>query len=148
MASQRTILLVEDDPVILEAFEFTLQRRGYYVLSARDGDTAMALIAQQLPDIAVLDMMLPGKSGFQITQWLKEQSEAQVFVVMMSGNTSVAHRDYALSAGVDRFLAKPFAIAKLLEAVEGLCPPAPTARINGSGVIPQPAAMAVRSSFP
>jgi DNA-binding response OmpR family regulator len=148
MASQRTILLVEDDPIILEAFEFTLQRRGYCVLSARDGNTAMALIAQGLPDIAILDMMLPGQSGFQITQRLKEQSEGRVFVVMMSGNTSVAHRDYALSAGVDRFLAKPFAIAKLLEAVEGLCPPAPTARINGSGVTPQPAAMSVRSSFP
>jgi two-component system, OmpR family, phosphate regulon response regulator PhoB len=148
MASRRTILLVEDDPVILEVIEFTLQRRGYCVQSARDGNAAMALIAQGLPDIAVLDMMLPGKSGFQITQRLKEESKERVFVVMMSGNTSIAHRDYALSTGVDRFLAKPFALAKLLEAVEGLCPPAPTARINGSGVTPQPAAMAVRSSFP
>jgi DNA-binding response OmpR family regulator len=141
MVLQRTVLLVEDDPLILDGLGIILQRRGYHVLSAPDGDAAMAIIAQQLPDIAVLDMMLPGQSGFQITHQLKGQSEGRVFVVMMSGNSSAAHRDYAHSAGVDRFLVKPFAIVKLLEAVEGLCPPLPTARINGSVVISHQAAL-------
>jgi DNA-binding response OmpR family regulator len=143
MASQRTVLLVEDDPLFLDALGSTLQRQGYRVLSALDGDAATALMAEQFPDIAILDMMLPGQSGFQITLRIKEQSEGRAFVVMMSGNTSAAHRDYALSAGVDRFLAKPFTMAKFLETVETLCPPSPTARINGSGVIPRPAAMPV-----
>lgn len=143
MSLQRTLLLVEDDPHLLNALEITLQRRGYHVESAGDGDAATALLTHKLPDIAVLDMMLPGQSGFQITQRLKEMSEGRVFVVMMSGNTSDAHRDYAHSAGVDRFLAKPFSIAKLIEAVEGVCPPVPTARIGGSGIIPQPTAVPV-----
>jgi DNA-binding response OmpR family regulator len=90
-------------------------------------------------------MMLPGQSGFQITQHLKDLSEGRVVVLMISGNSSAAHRDYASVTGVDRFLAKPFSPAKVMEIVEELCPPKPTARINGSGsgVSSRPAALRV-----
>jgi DNA-binding response OmpR family regulator len=134
MASQRTILVVEDDLSILEILTHTLRRRGYFVLAAADGDAALALVSERTPDIALLDMMLPGQSGFQLTQRLKDLTEGEISVVMMSGNTSAAHRDYALETGVDRFLAKPFSSAKVLEVVEEMCPPKPTARINSSGV--------------
>ncbi len=133
MAAKRKVLLVEDDPLLLDALGIALQRRGYSVRSARDGFSALQLLKEQLPDIAILDMMLPGLSGFQITQQVKEQSDGRSFVLMMSGNSSEAHQDYAFSAGVDYFLPKPFGMSHFLEATESLCPPVPTARINGSG---------------
>jgi DNA-binding response OmpR family regulator len=143
MASQKTVLLVEDDLQFREALALVLHRRGYRVLSAPNGQEAFTLVAEQFPDIAILDMMLPGPSGFQITQRLKDQSEGRIIVIMISGNSSAAHRDYAIVTGVDRFLAKPFSPAKVLEIVEELCPPIPTARINGSGVTARPAAIPV-----
>jgi DNA-binding response OmpR family regulator len=139
MASLKTVLLVEDDSLLLEALALTLHRRGYQVLSASDGEKAAALIAEQIPDIAVFDMMLPGQSGFQLASLLVERSDGRVPIVMMSANSSAAHRDYAFAAGVDRFLIKPFATGKLVEAVETLCPPRPIARIN-SPALSQPAA--------
>jgi DNA-binding response OmpR family regulator len=143
VAFQRNILVVEDDTDFREALELVLKRGGYRVLSAADGENAMTLIAGQFPDIAILDMMLPGQSGFQITQLLKDKSEGRIVVLMISGNSSAAHRDYAMVTGVDRFLPKPFSPAKVLEIVEELCPPTPTARINGAGVTARPAALPV-----
>jgi two-component system phosphate regulon response regulator PhoB len=143
MAFQRTVLIVEDDQHFREALELVLQRGGYRVLSAADGETAKTLFVEPVPDVAILDMMLPGQSGFQITQHLKEQSEGRIVVIMISGNSSAAHRDYASVTGVDRFLPKPFTPAKVLEVVEELCPPKPTARINGSGVTSRPTALPV-----
>ena len=143
MASKRTVLIVEDDLLFREALEFILERGGYRVLAASDGEAAKLLIDGQFPDVAILDMMLPGQSGFQITQSLKEQSEGRIVVLMISGNSSAAHRDYAIVTGVDRFLPKPFSPAKVLEVVEELCPPRPTARINGSGVTSRPTALPI-----
>jgi DNA-binding response OmpR family regulator len=143
MASPRTVLLVEDDQDFREALELVLQRGGYRVLSAPDGEAALALVAGQFPDVAVLDMMLPGPSGFQITQRLKDLSEGRIVVLMISGNSSAAHRDYAIVTGVDRFLPKPFSPAKVLAVVEELCPPTPTARINGTAVTSRPTALPV-----
>jgi DNA-binding response OmpR family regulator len=143
MAFQRTILIVEDDQHFREALELILQRGGYRVLSAADGEVALSMVVEQTPDVAILDMMLPGQSGFQITQRLKEESEGRIVVIMISGNSSVAHRDYASVTGVDRFLPKPFSPAKVLEVVEELCPPRPTAKINGSGVTSRPTALPV-----
>jgi len=143
VASQRTVLLVEDDPHFREALEYIIQRRGYRVISAANGEIAKTLTVEQKPDIAILDMMLPGQSGFQVTQWLKDQSESKIVVVMISANSSAAHRDYAIVTGVDRFLAKPFSPANILEVIEELCPPTPTARINGSGTTSRQTAMPV-----
>lgn len=116
-----SLLLVEDDSFLLEALASFLARQGYDVTMAADGNAAMQLARQQLPNIAVIDMLLPGQSGFLITQQLKEHSAGTVYVVMMSGNSAAPHRDYARAVGVDWFLAKPFSIAQLVEALEGFC---------------------------
>jgi DNA-binding response OmpR family regulator len=141
MVSQPTILLIEDDPSTRETLEVTLARRGYRVITAPDGNAAKALVAGQNPDIAVLNMLLPGQSGFQIAQFLKEHSAGRIVVVMISGYTSAAHRDYEFAAGVDRFLGNSLAIADLVGEVESLCPPPPTATINGHGMSSRSVAM-------
>jgi two-component system, OmpR family, response regulator len=143
MTCQRTVLVVEDDQSLLDALATTLRNHGYRVQGAKDGDAALALSGEQSPDIAIVDMLLPGKSGFYLTQQLKDSTEGRIIVVMISSNASTEHQDYALSTGVDRFLAKPFAAPKILEIVEELCPPRPTAKINGTKVTPRPPAMLV-----
>jgi two-component system KDP operon response regulator KdpE len=135
MADGLTVLVAEDDPQVREVGCQTLERHGYQLLVAADGAAALEVLADHSPDLAVLDMMLPGPSGFQVAQALREQSGGRVFVVMMSGNASPAHRDYAFAAGVDRFLAKPFSMSKLLEVLEGARRAAPTARINTAGIM-------------
>jgi len=117
-----TVLLVEDDPDLREAFEFTIGRLGYEVIAFESGEKAYDWLESHLPDIAVLDMMLPQPSGFVLAQRVKERSHGAVPVIMMSGNTSLAHRDYAYASGADRFLPKPFALILLEQAIQDLIP--------------------------
>jgi DNA-binding response OmpR family regulator len=126
--------VVEDDPDLCEALAAALRRKGYEVVPVGDGAEAIRLLAGQPPDVAVLDMMLPGASGFQVARLVKERSDGRVPVLMISGNSSAAHQDYAFAAGADRFLPKPFSLARFLDAVTALCPPA-----GGSRAIPMTA---------
>ena len=138
MASQVTVLLATDEQELLDALGFALNHRGYHVITALSGDGAVALMELELPDIAVIDMLLSGQSGFQLTRHLKERSDGRVPVVMISDQIATAHRDYAFAAGVDRFLEKWLAPARLLEIVESLCPFAVEPQRPGSGTLPRP----------
>ncbi len=140
MASQITVLLATSDGELLNALGFTLNHHGYHVVTAQSGDGAVALADIQLPHVAVLDMLLPGQSGFQLTRLLKERSDGRVPVVMISDQTAPAHRDYAFAAGVDRFLEKWMAPTRLLELVASLCAPPAQPRRPGSGSLPRPTA--------
>lgn len=122
MGSTRTVLVVEDDADIRDDVAFALRRRGYKVVVAADGDAADALLGHGPPDLLVTDMMLPGRSGFQLARRVKELSDGRVPVVMVSGNGSPAHQDYALVAGIDAFLPKPFTLEALVCLVAELCP--------------------------
>ena len=139
MAHHRTVLLVESDPALLDALGFALRRRGYHVLAALDGHRAAELLDRKLPDALVLDMFLPAQSGFQVARLAKERSDGAVPVVMLSGASAGAHRDYAAALGVDSFLAKPSA-AEVLATVEALCPLPAASRLAGSGSLPWPTA--------
>ncbi|HUR52776.1 MAG TPA: response regulator [Gemmataceae bacterium] len=122
MVSSQTILVVEDDPTVREAVSAALTRKGYNVVTADDGVDAIRLAADHPPDLAVVEMLLPGASGFQVAQALKAATDGRVPVVMVSATSSDAHQDYAFASGADRFLAKPFAVGGLTEIVLALCP--------------------------
>ena len=143
MASQVTVLLAANDPELQNVLSFELNHRGYHVVTALSGDGAVALADIQLPNLAVVDMLLPGQSGFQLTRLLKERSDGRIPVVMISDQTAPAHRDYAFAAGVDRFLWKWLAPTRLVELVESLCPIPAESRRPGSGTFPRPAATPV-----
>jgi DNA-binding response OmpR family regulator len=125
MDATRTVLLAEDEALLRETLAALLAQHGYEVVAVGSGTEAVAAAADRMPDLAILDMMLPGESGFHVTRVVKDLSAGRVPVIMMSGNTSAAHRDYALASGVDSFLAKPFDPARLLELIDSLCPPVP-----------------------
>jgi DNA-binding response OmpR family regulator len=123
MSNTRTVLVVEDDPNLRDAIELLLLRKGYYVVATGDGLRALELAGQHPIDAALVDLLIPGQSGFQVLAELKALHGDDVKVALMSGTAPGAHRDYAFAAGADQFLDKPFTVARLLETVAELCPP-------------------------
>ena len=123
MSHPRTVLVAEDDSDLRDAIELILHRRGYHVITAGDGLRAVQLAEQQHVDVALVDLLMPGQSGFQVATDLKARHGDAVRVIIMSGNASAAHVDYAFAAGAERFLAKPFTAAQLLDTIAAFCPP-------------------------
>jgi DNA-binding response OmpR family regulator len=118
-----TVLVVEDQAELREAIQAALGRLGYAVLPAGSGDEALRAVAAHDIDLAVIDMMIPGPSGFQVLRAVKGRSRPAK-AVMMSANGAAAHREYALVLGADGFLVKPFPFAELFRVARALCPPA------------------------
>ena len=117
------VLLVEDEPNIIEAIRFILSRDGWRVQVHSDGATAVAAIAASQPDVLVLDVMLPGKSGFDIMQELRAKPEmTSLPVLMLTAKGQTRDRELAERYGVNRFMTKPFANAEVLQAVNALLP--------------------------
>jgi DNA-binding response OmpR family regulator len=122
MVAGTTILLVDDDPDILAAMEVTFTRAGYRVLTAADGNQALALAERDGPAVVVVDMMMPRKSGFLVLETLKRRGAAGPRVIMITGNEGGRHRAYAESLGVDDYIRKPFDMERLVQSVRRLCP--------------------------
>lgn len=122
MAASKTVLLVDDDADILSAMRLLIASRGYRVVTATDGNLALAAAEREGPDLVVVDMMMPKKSGFLVLEKLKSRGPDSPKVIMITGNEGGRHRAYAEMLGVDDYLRKPFPMDKLLESVQQLCP--------------------------
>lgn len=120
--SGKTVLLVDDDRDILSAMQTALQDLDVTIRTASDGNKALTQAQQHDPDVVVLDMMMPKRSGFLVLEKLKQgRSEAdRPRVIMVTANEGVRHQVYAESLGVSRYLHKPFRMDKLTEAVREL----------------------------
>jgi DNA-binding response OmpR family regulator len=118
MAESKTILLVDDDPEILAALRAVLQQKGYRVVTAADGNAGLAVAERERPDLVVVDMMMPKKSGFLVLEKLKNRPETAPRVVMITANEGTRHRAYAEMLGVRDYIRKPFAMEKLVKSVE------------------------------
>lgn len=112
------ILIVDDDPDVLESIEAALESEGALTMTAMDGNEAVELCLVHKPDLVVLDMMLPSRSGFLVLERIKGREESPM-VVMVTANSGKRHQAYAESLGVDGYLLKPFPLEHLLDkAVE------------------------------
>jgi DNA-binding response OmpR family regulator len=116
----KRILIVDDDAEIIEAIKFALESRGYEVVVARDGNQGLAAAERDDPDLVLLDMMMPKRSGFLVLEKLRQTRTVPMRIIMMTANEGSRHKQYAESLGVDDYLRKPFPIEKLLESVERL----------------------------
>ncbi|NQU76243.1 MAG: response regulator [Planctomycetes bacterium] len=118
----KKILLVDDDADILSAMQTALVDTGATLETASDGDSAVRKIVSETPDLVVLDMMLPKRSGFLVMERLKRRSGStdRPRVIMITGNEGTRHRVYAESLGVDIYLKKPFRMEKLVEGIMNL----------------------------
>jgi DNA-binding response OmpR family regulator len=117
----RTVLLVDDDVDILQGMRVVIESRGYRVLTATDGNSGLALAEKEQPDVVVVDMMMPKKSGFLVLERLKSRKQNAPRVIMITANEGGRHRAYAEMLGVDDYIRKPFAMERLLESIERLC---------------------------
>jgi DNA-binding response OmpR family regulator len=99
-----------------------IERKGYRVVTASDGNMGLAVAEREAPELVVVDMMMPRKSGFLVLEKLKSRPEGGPRVIMITGNEGSRHRAYAEILGVDDYIRKPFEMSRLLESVQKLCP--------------------------
>jgi len=117
----RRVMLVEDEPNITEAIRFLLTRDGWEVATHADGTDAVEVIQAAKPDLVILDVMLPGKSGMEILTDLRAIEELSGLpVLMLTARGQSRDRDLAEKAGVSRFMTKPFSNSEVLTAVRDL----------------------------
>ena len=118
----KTILLVDDDPDIVMSLQAALAETGATIDSAGDGNTAVDKAKTHLPDMMILDLMMPKRSGFLVLESVKKgrKKTDPPRIIMITGNLGMRHRAYAESLGVDRYFTKPFRMDRLVEAVKEL----------------------------
>ncbi len=118
---QRHILLIEDEPNIAEAIRFLLGRDGWRVSVLNTGEGAMDEIATSRPDLLILDLMLPVRSGLQILTDLRADPAMQTLpVLMLTAKGQERDREAALAAGVSSFMTKPFDNSEMRATVRAL----------------------------
>lgn len=117
----KKVLLVEDEPNIIEAISFILKRDGWTVATHADGTTAVAAVERHAPDVVVLDVMLPGRSGFDILQDLRDAEETRTLpVLMLTARGQSKDRELAERLGASRFMTKPFSNKEVLACIQEL----------------------------
>ena len=114
------ILIVDDDFEIADPVKFALQKLGYEVTHVPDGNQGVAAISTVNPDLMVLDMMMPGRSGFLVLEHLRSTKQIFVRVIMVTGNEGERHQAYARMLGADDYIHKPFAMDRLVQRVQEL----------------------------
>jgi DNA-binding response OmpR family regulator len=117
----RKVLIVDDEPNIVTALEFLFKRSGYEVRLAGNGAEALEQVEAYRPDLVLLDVMMPVKSGYEVCQRLRERPEyAQMKIVMLSAKGSEAEVNKGLSLGADLYITKPFSTQELVATIDGL----------------------------
>src|SRR5437588_10477825 len=116
----KRVLLVDDDPEIIDAIRFALEAKGYQIFIARDGNQGLAMAEREDADLVILDMMMPKRRGFLVLEKLRRTRQLPVHVIMITANERARHRAYAEMLGVDDYIRKPFAMDKLVDAVQRL----------------------------
>jgi DNA-binding response OmpR family regulator len=118
--SGKRILLVDDDAEIVESLRLALESNGYTVLIARDGNQGLALSERENPDLVILDMMMPKRSGFLVLEKMRRTRDTPLRVIMITANEGSRHKAYAEMLGVDDYIRKPFPMDRLIESVQRL----------------------------
>jgi len=117
----KKILIVDDEPNIVTALEFLLQKSGYEVLVAQDGEAALKQVEQYLPDLVLLDVMMSVKSGYEVCQRMRERADWQhIKIIMLSAKGREAEVNKGLSLGADYYLTKPFSNKELVAKIDEL----------------------------
>ena len=117
-ASNRTVLVVDDDPMVRSLLVRLLHMEGYDVLEAGDGQTALDLVANRPPDLVLLDVMLPARDGLEVLGDLRRKSDVPVILISALGEE--ADRVLGLKMGADDYVVKPFSAAELSARIESV----------------------------
>jgi two-component system, OmpR family, alkaline phosphatase synthesis response regulator PhoP len=121
MATQKQILVIEDDPATSRLVDYTLRHEGYQVSACSNGLEGIRKAQSDLPDLIILDVMLPGMDGFEICSRLKhDPPTAQIPILMFSAKAQEIDKDTGIKVGADDYLTKPSAPSEILNRVEKL----------------------------
>jgi DNA-binding response OmpR family regulator len=116
--SEKQILVIEDEPSVSEVVGLYLRRAGYSVQLVRDGKAALAALQRQMPMMVILDLMLPGADGWEITHWLRQRSD--VPIIMLTARREEVDRIAGLEMGADDYMVKPFSPQELVSRVRAV----------------------------
>ncbi|MFU8865256.1 MAG: response regulator transcription factor [Rhodobacterales bacterium] len=123
----KRVLIIEDEPNIIEAISFILSRDGWTVDTHSNGHDAVAVVLMRAPDLVILDVMLPGRSGYDILTDLRAQPATQDLpVLILTARGQARDRELAEKAGASHFMTKPFSNADVIEALNTLVAQGPT----------------------
>ena len=118
---KRKVLIADDEPNIVVSLEYLMKREGHEVLVARDGDEALALARSAGPALVLLDVMMPGKSGFEVCQALRaDAATAGIKVLMLTAKGRDTDVAQGLGVGADAYMTKPFSTRELVTRVKSL----------------------------
>ena len=125
----KKILIVDDEPNIVMALEYTFKKNNFEVFIARDGQEALDILKNQLPDIIILDVMMPMVDGFATLEQIKKDERLRhCKVIFLSAKNKEKDIEKGLSLGANLYVTKPFSIKKLVEQVQELIQPETNAR--------------------
>lgn len=123
---QKKILIVDDDPNIVISLEYLMKREGYSVAVAMDGEAALAAVANIVPDLILLDIMMPKKDGFEVCRIIRANPDWQAIkILMLTAKARDTERSKGLALGADIYMTKPFSTKDLVEQVKQLLVAAP-----------------------
>lgn len=121
MTAKRKVLIADDEPNIVTALEFLLRRAGYDVCTANDGAQALAMIDSYQPDLLLVDIMMPGTSGYEVCQRVRARPELGAMkIVIVSAKGRDAEVSKGLSLGADLYVSKPFSTQALIDSINTL----------------------------
>jgi len=132
--SAQTILLVEDDRLIVDSLTYSLSREGYHVLVARDGEMGLYLARRERPDLLILDVMLPRRDGWDVCRALR--AEGTVPILMLTAHGTELDKVRGLELGADDYLVKPFSFRELLARVRAQLRRAGFAGVTAPAAVP------------
>ncbi|HDZ46897.1 hypothetical protein LCGC14_0119960 [marine sediment metagenome] len=115
------VLVVDDEPNIVLSLEFLMEQAGFEVVTAEDGEQALARVDDTQPDLLLLDISLPGISGFDVLERLRSQeATAQLPIIMLTAHGRDVEREKGMALGADDYITKPFSTQSLVEKVKAL----------------------------
>ena len=119
-----SVLIVDDEPNIVLSLEFLMRQAGYDVRVARDGDAALAAVAERVPDLVLLDVMMPGRDGYEVCQAIRANPAcARTRIVMLTARSREIEREKGIALGADDYVTKPFSTRALVDRVREMLAP-------------------------
>jgi DNA-binding response OmpR family regulator len=123
----RSVLIVDDEPNILLSLEFLVKQAGYQPRLARDGEAAMAAVAEQVPDLILLDVMMPKRDGYDVCQSIRANPAwAGIRIIMLTARGREVDREKGFALGVDDYVTKPFSTREVVELIKHYLEPEPS----------------------
>ncbi|MGV8945632.1 MAG: response regulator transcription factor [Lutibacter sp.] len=117
----KKILIVDDEPNIVMSLEYIFKKENYEVFIARDGAEAIEIVENSIPDIILLDIMMPNVDGYQVLNYLKESEVlSKIKVIFLSAKNKATDIELGLQLGANKYISKPFAVKNLVKEVKDL----------------------------